>query len=133
MTAAGVTLAGRAAAEALMVDACAITRPLASAGQDETTGREVPATPTAIYTGPCRVQLENVEPAHPVAGDRVWTLQKAVISIPAAQTGPVVGDVVTITASALDSSMVGDTYRIRSVAAKTFLTARRMTCERVAG
>lgn len=113
-----------------MVDTCTITRSGGSASQDEATGREVPAAASTVYAGKCRLQLEDVQAEHPEAGERVATVQRTVVSVPAAVTGVRPGDLVTVTASAIDPALVGQVLRVRDVAAKTYLTARRMTCER---
>jgi hypothetical protein len=131
VSATGVTLAGRAAAEAIMVDACTVTMPAATASQSEVTGKVTKGSPTSLYSGKCRLQLLDVRPEHADAGERIWTAQQATISVPVSVTGIVVGCEVTITASALDPDLVGKVFRVRAVASKTYLTARRLTCERV--
>ena len=133
MTAAGFVMAGRRAAEALMVDACTVTRPAGAAGQDESTGRRTAAAAATVYAGVCRVQLPDVDPNRSDAGERTWTVERSTISLPISVLTVAVGDVIAITASALDPALVGRRYRVTGVAAKTHLTARRLSCERVAG
>jgi len=53
------------------------------------------------------------------------------LHVPVAAVGIEVGDTVTVTASTLDPDLVGRVFNIRSVAHKTFLTARRMDIQEV--
>lgn len=134
MTAAGATLRGRAAAEGLMVEACTIGRPSQSHTTNNVTGA-VTYTSAPLYTGKCRVQMMTGTRGDNLlqAGERAFSVQSAIISIPITVVGIRVDDVVTITASTLDGDLVGRTYRVEDIIHKTFLTARRLICQEVTG
>lgn len=113
-----------------MVDTCTITR----AGEGQGAWNEAdmdydPPPPTTVYTGRCRVQLSAAMANTPEAGERVMVVQRATVAVPVAATGVRVGDTVTITAAAHDPDLVGNTYRVRSLFAKTHATARRLEVE----
>lgn len=121
---------GRRAAENLMVDECTVTRP--GSGDpvwNETSMGYDPPPPTTVYAGRCRVQLSAAMANTPEAGERVLVVQRATVSVPVDVTGIAVGDTVTITAAAHDPDLVGSTYRVRSLFAKTHATARRLEVE----
>lgn len=127
----GLLEQARAYAVSVMDDACRVTRRSGSASQDEATGREVPGPTGVIYEGPCRVQVPSVQPGSDVAGERSWTTQPVVVSVPVS-ADPRTGDLVEVVSAAADPLLVGRTYRVRAVLAKSHATARRMTCEEVA-
>ena len=132
MTAASATLQGRAAAEALMVDACTITRRTGLGAINETTGQYTPTSST-IYTGACRVKPRDNADRVAQYGQEVVSFWPYVVSVPISVSTVDLDDVVTITASALDSSLVGLSLRVREVLSGTHLTARRLSCEVNAG
>lgn len=131
MSAESVTLAGRVAAEALMRDACAIARGGSDPVTDPETGAVTYPEGLAFYTGACRVQLPNVAEREVDAGERQWTEQAALVVVPMSVTGVRVGDVVTVTASALDADLVGRKYTVVGLMHKTHATARRLRCMEV--
>lgn len=134
MTAASVTLAGRAAAEALMVDACTITRVTPGTVFNETTGQyDDTPPPTTVYTGKCRVKPRDNADRVVQYGQEAVSLWPYIVSIPMAESGVELDDIVTVTASALDTALVGAGFRVRQVLAGSHLTARRLGCERNAG
>ena len=135
MTAASTTLAGRRAAEALMVDACTISLPAAGGSFDTDTGTYAPGAPTALYTGKCRVrhaggQSGDRQVQH---GEQQISLWPFVVSVPTSVVGLRPDAVVTITASALDPDLVGLVLRVRDVIQGSHVTARRLGCEVNAG
>lgn len=119
---AAAVAAGRRAAEALMVDACTITR-TASTTTDPDTG-QVTRTTTQVHAGKCRFQDFQAAGA-PVpqtvggAGVLVAVLQ---LQLPVSVTGVQPDDLVTCTAAALDPALVGRTWRARPVPRKTHAT-----------
>lgn len=131
MSAESVTLAGRAAAEALMVDACTVARGSVDPVTDPDTGVVTYPTGPAFYAGRCRVQLPNVAEREVDAGEREWTEQAALVMVPMGVTGVRVGDVVTVTRSVLDPDLVGRRYVVAGLMHKTFATARRLRCTEV--
>lgn len=133
MTAEAATLAGRAAAEALMTDSITFTRAAGSTSFNETTGRETAGTPTTVYSGPCKIQRQRVAPQDPEAGERTVTVEQVEVHLPVSATGVRVGDVGTIGSAALDPALVGRSFRAAGLFHKTYATARRLRCDEVTG
>lgn len=131
MTAAAATARGQRFAERQMVDACTITRGGGAPTFDATTGTYTAATGSTVYTGKCRVKPQNLADRVAQAGERPVSLWPFSVSIPIAADADL-DDVVTVTASA-DSTLVDRTFRVRSVARGTFITARRLDCEETSG
>lgn len=91
-------------------------------------------TPTysTLYTGPGKIQQGAVPVGQPKdLGEASVQLIHLQLHVPVAVTGIQVDDIVTVTASALDADLVGRVFTVRSVAHKSFLTARRMDIEDV--
>lgn len=134
MTLAGTLTAGRAAAEALMVDACTITRSGGAPVFNPATGAYTAPADVEVYDGKCRVQVSDaINEQSPEFGGREVTLQQAVVSVPVSGTGVAVGDTVTVTASEHDPELVGVVYRVLALHRKSHATARRLRCEEVTG
>lgn len=132
MTAAALTMAGRAAAEALMTDTCTITR-AGTPTTDPDTG-EVTDNPTTVYTGRCKVQQANVQSRPQSPGEAAVLMVRREVHLPVATSGGIrAGDLVEITACPLDPDMVGRRLRVRDEHGKTFATARRLGVEEVTG
>lgn len=131
MSAQTALLAGRAAAEAMMLDACTITR--AGTGGpvfDPDTGEYTEPTPTTVYSGACKVQARTSVSTSAVGGE-LLTMMQVEVHVPMSVTGVQVNDVVTITASVNDAALVDRGYRVTDDPAKSFATARRLRCEEV--
>lgn len=130
MSAASITLRGRIAAEALMVDACVVTRKTG-----ETTNTDTAAvTPViaTLYTGKCRVQIMATGHVREQdVGESYILLLRIDVHLPMSVTGLATEDLITITASALDPDLVGRKFRIRYLSHKTHMTARRLRAEEV--
>jgi hypothetical protein len=127
-------LAGRAAAEAKMVDHCTITRASTEQGVlDPVTGLHVEPPPQVIYSGLCKVQRAGLTPATPLAGERRFTVEVVEVHVPMRVTGVDVGDPVTIDSSLFDPALVGRDFTVRGDPAKSYATARRLRCEEVTG
>lgn len=123
MSATSITLRGRVAAEALMVDACTITRKTPASTNPET--GQIAYTTTTVYSGKCRLKLP-VAVARPLTvGEAQEFTQHPVLSVPAATTGVLVDDIVTITASLLMPSLVGRVFHVRAVPGQSHMTAAR--------
>lgn len=129
MSAAEAVLAGRAAAEALMVDSCTITRP-GEVVTDPDTG-DVTNSTTIVYAGRCKVQSKNSATSSPEAGGAVFTVVSRQVHIPANAADVLDGDVVTVTASALNSFTVGKQYRVEGYTPDTFETAARLPVKEI--
>jgi hypothetical protein len=116
---------GRAAAEALMVDACIIER---STGET-TSGGVVTPTRDEIYEGKCRLQVRSTtqDGQGTTAGEAYQLVARIELQIPVSAPELLADDRVTMTAAALDPQLVGKVYTVRDVLAKTHLTSRRVT------
>jgi hypothetical protein len=129
VSAVGAALRGRQAAEALMVDACTVTRP-GEPVTDPETGNVTPGS-TFVYSGPCKVQQTISQASNPTAGGHSFTVQDSRVDFPVS-AGPLeVSDTVTITASALDPQLVGRVFRVAELFHKSYATAQRTRVEEV--
>jgi hypothetical protein len=132
MSARGAVLAGRRAAEALQTDACTITRPGAGDGMfDPATGATTPPAPLTVYTGQCRVRMPTIADRERTSGEHQWTLQDAVLSLPADTAGVQEQDSVTITASELDVDLPGTVWAVTAFLRGSQTTARRIVIREV--
>lgn len=125
-----VVEAGRLAAQRLMVDACTVTR-VTGKSTSRTTMQVTPTT-VEVYAGACRVRPEATQAAQVELVERAAFTRRLVVSLPQATTGVQVDDVITITAS-VDAELVGARLVVRAVDVGTHRTARRLSCEEVAG
>jgi hypothetical protein len=133
MSAEATTLAGRAAAEALMVDSCTVTRNAAGPTFNETTGAYTGGATSTIYTGACRVKPRDNADRVVQFGEEAVSFWPFLVSVPMSVDDVELDDFVTITASALDPALVGLVLRVRQVQAGSHITARRLSCERNVG
>lgn len=125
-----VTLRGRRAAEAIMVDACTITRPTSTPTNPEM-GTVVVTTAT-IYTGKCRVSIA-VKNARPfVVGEAQLFLIRVQLQLPVTAVNVAIDDRVLLTASTLDPELVGKTFVVRELAHGTHITSRRLQMQEIA-
>lgn len=126
MSAVSALRRGRAAAERLMVDTCAIQHRTGEVTDPET--GVVTPTYTTVYTGKCRVQRRSDAGSASQAdvGEAALLIGHLEVHVPMAVTAVVADDVVTITASVLDPALVGAVYKVRAVPEKSFQTARRL-------
>jgi hypothetical protein len=131
MSANSVTLAGRRRAEALMVDACTITRrdKAATGVMDQGTGIYSTVAQLPVYAGKCRLKGGSPIDHVKIAGEQPVTHARFILSLPVDATQYKVDDTVHITASALDPSMVGLLLRVRVIEPGSHITARRLGCE----
>jgi NMD protein affecting ribosome stability and mRNA decay len=119
----------RAEAEALMLDACTITRP-GEVVTDPETG-DVTNTATEVYAGKCKVQSREGVAASPEAGEARFTVVSRQVHIPANAADVRDGDVVTLTASRLNAFTVGKQYRVEGFTPDTFDTAARLPVKEI--
>lgn len=129
MSAVNAVLAGRTAAESLMVDSCTITRPGAPV-TDPDTGAVTNAS-TPVYSGMCKVQSKDSATSKPDAGEHSFVVVSRQVHIPANAADVRDGDVVTITASLLNSFTVGNKYRVEGFTPDSFDTASRLPVKEV--
>jgi Family of unknown function (DUF6093) len=131
MSATSITLRGRAAAENLMLDAITVKRTTGSS-TDPDTGVVTP-TQSTLYTGKAKIQQQAASASPTPLGEAEVFVAQVEVHVPISVTGIRPDDLVTVTASALDADLVGKTYRVRGVADKSFLTARRLAVIGVTG
>lgn len=131
VSAESAVLQGRAAAEALMVDACTIIRVTGQPGElDPDTGIRDPAPTATVYSGKCRVQTYEAHESTPDSAEHVYTVQRYAIHLPVAADVQV-DDQIVVTASVLDTGLVGRSYRVVGLLHKTFATANRVAVDEI--
>lgn len=121
---AGVLPFLRGQADSMMVDTCTIERPGAPVTNPDT-GVVTPSM-TTVYTGKCKVQSKDSATSSPEAGGATFTVVSRQVHIPANAADVKDGDVVTITASLLNSFTVGKVYRVEGFTPDSFDTAARI-------
>lgn len=137
MSAQTALVAGRRAAESLMVDACTISAPVPAgslgAWNETTMQYEGGSSPVVSYSGKCKVQTLTsgarslVE--HPAVGGE-WTPAPIDVHLPIEGSENVLKHhIVTITASVNDPALVGRQFTINGLFHKSFDTARRLLCQ----
>jgi hypothetical protein len=124
--AARLTLRGRRAAEALMVDTCRITN---VTGTVDNPDGSVTKTTETIYEGKCRLQTFDPYERTPQSTEVELTIRRDVLQLPMSATGISTGHKVEYLTSALDPDLPGRTFRITGPARKTHQTMRRMYVE----
>lgn len=128
----GLLASGRAAAEALMVDACTVTT-AGTGTTDDLTG-EVTGGTTTLYTGKCKVQQSGrgAQGQRTDAGELSSVLLRLEVHLPVVGTESVTrGAIVTVTAAANDTALVGRTFQVHDLSFKSYATARRLGVEEV--
>lgn len=140
MSATSITLRGRQKALELMLDSCTVKH-LTGSSTDQDTGVVTP-TYSTVYSGtgpggggPCKVQQSSPATAPTDLGEAAVFVGQLTLHLPVTAGTAAVApdDLVTITACALDSSLVGKTFRLRGPAHKSFATARRFPMVEVTG
>ena len=112
-----------------MLDQCTITRP-GEVVTDPETGNVTNAS-TEVYAGKCKVQSKDSATSTPDAAGASFTVVSRQVHIPANAADVVDGDVVTITASLLNSFTVGKQYRVEGFTPDTFDTAARLPVKEI--
>lgn len=125
MSAASVLARAQAAALALMVDTCTVKR-LASTSTDPETGVITP-TYTTVYSGVCKVQQRMPRAMPQSVGEAEVFVAHMELHLPVSVTGVASDDLVNVTASAYDADLLGRSWHIRSLAHKSFESARRFS------
>ena len=137
MSAASVTLRGRAAIDKIMVDTCVIHRfDPAVRVWNESTGQYDPGPGVEVYRGRCRVQVRsdiNSNAVEAVVGDHEWTYRTATVQLPIEGTERVVADcVLTLLSSPHDPARVGIKLNLQAdTKGKTHATHRRFRSREV--
>jgi hypothetical protein len=115
-----------------MSDACTISR--AGTGEpvyDPETDTYTYPTAGEIYDGKCRVRPADTVDLDQEAGEMVTGARRYVVLVPMSVTDVHRNDIVDVTASALDSALVGTRFRVLGSAKGSQITARRLACEEV--
>jgi len=128
MSQSSAVLAGRAAAERNMLDTCTVHTEARAV--DQTTGAEVVSS-TTLYTGRVKIQSGATQESTPEAGGATLTVQRSEAHFPVGAFVPAVGQVVTVTAAALDPLMAGLTFRVVALLHKSAATAYRLAVTEV--
>ena len=88
---------------------------------------------TVVYTGKCRVQTYEPHERSPEVGGATVVVQRYSVHVPVGAFDPEVGQVITITAAAHDSNLVGRQYRVVAPFHKTAATAYRLPVDEYVG
>ena len=107
-----------------MVDTCTIVRKGQPTTNPETGKVTYPGQQT-IYTGKCRLKLPVAIGRPDIVGGAQEFLQHPILSLPAATSGVLVDDEVTITASLLMPSLVNRVFHVRAQPGQSHMTAAR--------
>lgn len=121
MSARGTVLRGRKRAEALMIDTVRVDRPTGAV--NPVTG--VPVV-TQVYAGKGKVQTFEAFERQPEVAGGTATIQRYTIHLPIGTYVPAVNDVITVTASVLDSNLVGRRFVVSGLLHKTYATSYRL-------
>lgn len=119
-----------------MLNACTVGTPTGTI-TNETTGvvtvtyTDVYGPTIAPYYGKCKVQSTTGTPATPTVGGATFTVLRSEVHFPVGAFTPDDGQVVTITACALDPLLVGRVFRVVSLLHKSQATAYRLGVEEV--
>lgn len=114
MSARTAVLAGRKAAEALMVDRATVTRPTVTTGPD---GLDT-MTEAPIWAGPCKVQTYEAHETSANAAGALVTIQRYSIHLPHHVDAVRVGDLIRVTGYL-------SAFRVTGLFDKTHVTSRR--------
>lgn len=132
---------GRAAAEAIMLDTCTVTRVTGPEGEiDPETGLPAPAPTETVYPlpaavapldGRCKVQTYEPHESTRESGDHVFTEQRYHLHLPIGAGPFKVGDTATIMTASADAQLVGRSYRIAGLHHKSLATAQRLLVDEI--
>jgi hypothetical protein len=135
VSATSAMLRGRAAALALMVDTIVVTRLDPAGTTTNTETGVVTKAYTTIYSGIGKIQRQPRDILARIAdvGQAELFTAHVEVHLPVTATGVASDDIATVTASPNDPDLVGKTFHIRELAAKTWQTARRFGAEQITG
>lgn len=114
MSARTAVIAGRRAAEALMVDKATVTRPTVTTGADGLDHIEE----TPVWAGPCKVQTYEAHETAANAGGALVTIQRYSIHLPHHVDAVRVGDLIRVAGYL-------SVFRVTGLFDKTHVTSRR--------
>jgi len=122
--------AGRVLAERNMLDTVTIVRK--SETFNETTG-DYDIENESIYAGRARVQTYEPQTTMPEAGGHTYMVQTYSVHIPVGSADVAIGDVITVTAAAIEPNLVGREYRVVGLLHKSLQTAYRLQVTEISG
>lgn len=122
--------AGRRAAERNMIDTCRV-RTVTGVTTNPLTGASTPTYSAPLYTGRCKVATYEPQERNPEVGGATMTVQRYSVHVPVGSFAPAVGQVIEITAAALDPNLTGTAFRIVALLHKTAATAYRLGVEEI--
>lgn len=133
MSAISATIAGRRAAESLMLDAGKAMRPTGEIIPDPVLQREVEQFDESFgFTSRCKVQTRNIQARDAEVGARTSVEVRTELHLPAGTTPLEAGDVWEFTAvHPLSFAEVGQQVRVLAPVAGSLKTARRYEVEEV--
>lgn len=111
----------REAAESLMTDRCTIRE------EDSWVSEQLSEGAVVASGVPCRVKVDNTEPRTVVVGDEVTHITRLTVSMPMTYN-PQVGQVITMTSSVFDGSLIGRRFDVLDSGSGSQVTARRVSC-----
>lgn len=120
---------GRAAAAALLVDACEVLRPTGNDTVDPDSGASVPEyEPNPVYSGPCRLKMTASAATDRTAGQQMVSLTRVELQLPASADHLRENDRPRVTASR-SPGLVGRVLRIDAPWLQTDSVMCRYACE----
>lgn len=131
MSASAALLAGRIAAEQLMVDTCTVKRETGTVTNPDT--GVITPTYLTVYTGKCRVQTRGFWGQRVDLGQAGVVDLRVELQLPMSATGLEINDEATVDTCVFDPDLVGHTFILRDMNRKTHATARRLMVEEIAG
>lgn len=124
--------AATATVERLMSDTCTVVRNpdgVTDAVLNQDTGALVDPAPTStVYSGKCFMQPAGGGGVDEEGGAQ-FVARTYQLTIPMSAALPAKGDLVVITASARDASLVDQKFTVRDVLVASLAVARRVICE----
>lgn len=118
----------REQAESLMRDLATIRRPTGAHVTDPETLQDTPELVTLFTDQRCKIQSATPQSRDETSGEAAYLTESLQVHVPIG-VNLVEGDLIEVTASTLDPSLVGKTFRVRELARGTFRTANRWDSE----
>lgn len=120
----------RPTAVSAMTAEVTVTRPVPGETWDPATGTTAPATATAVYSGPARIQGLTSEAAQAIVGGQFTATRAWRVSVPVAASGAVpvkVADLVEVNACE-DQSLIGLDLRVADITGGSVVWQTDLLC-----
>ncbi len=126
--------AGRAIAEAAMVDTCVVYRDAGGSADDTFNAATGALTPpvgdqTIVYEGPCMLRTEQVQARHAGEGGATVSRKLQSARVPVDAAAMVYGDILEVLTAENDPQLVGRRARVIDSDVHTFAITRRLQLE----